>query len=451
LYVSGDTIVAISTANGLGAIGIVRVSGPLAFELCRTIFKSTELSSNKRGMFHGFFNDPQTQETLDEGLLLWMPGPHSATGEDVAECQVHGSPAVLQRLVSVLIQAGARPAEPGEFTYRAFQNGRLDLAQAEAVQSLVAAHGEQESKQALRQLTGGLTAFLKPVEERLKDLYLQIEARIEFPEDGIAPLVHGPFLGAVKELRSILKGLLESYSRGLVLRRGFNVALVGAPNVGKSSLLNALLGTSRAIVTHIPGTTRDVIEGEMHLSGIRVRLFDTAGLRETDEHIEAEGIRRSKKTMEEADLVLWVLDSTDPKSGLEESIPTKDDARVWWVYNKTDLANPPQGSTFPSERTMLVSCRTNDGIEALVRRLEGWVAQPTRSGDILLLQERHQLEVRRAEEALGRLECLVLGKQSLEIWAEETREALHALGRIRGLHLGKEAFEEIFSQFCIGK
>jgi tRNA modification GTPase len=451
LYQTGDTIVAISTAPGAGAIGIVRLSGPEAFDYSSLIFKTKKQIEKKRQMLHGIFVEPLTQEPIDEGLLLWMTGPKSATGEDTAECQVHGSPAVLSRLVEILVSLGARPAERGEFTYRAFLNGRLDLTQAEAVQALVASRGEQERKQALRQLTGGLSAFLEPIEEKLKNLYLQIEARLEFPEDGIPDLSKDIFNNTVQNCGKALHQLLDSYARGLVLKDGLTVAMVGAPNVGKSSLLNALLGTPRAIVTHLPGTTRDVIEGEIQLSGLKVRLFDTAGIRETTEQVEVEGVRRTRQTMEEADLVLWIMDASRPEEGLPEAIQKKSADNVWWIFNKSDLASEPAKNPFPVERTLTLSCLTRNGIDGLIQKLGQWALRPEWETGVVLLQERHQREIRTAVDALARLENLIQKNESMEIWAEETKEALLAVGRVRGKNLGKEAFEDIFSRFCIGK
>jgi tRNA modification GTPase len=305
MYELGDIIVAVATAPGEGGVGIVRLSGAGAIAMATRVYSGSRPIPQRRAFLHGTFCDPTNGETLDEGLLLVMPGPHSYTGEDVVEFHTHGSPAVLARLTALLVQLGARPALPGEFTYRAFRNGRLDLPQAEAVQALVSAHGEAARRQALRQLSGGLSVHLEPLEEKLKSLYVQLEARLEFSEDGLPPLDVPAYASAVSDCRETLKKLLDSYTQGRVLRDGLVVALVGAPNVGKSSLLNALLGSDRAIVMPQPGTTRDVVEGEMRLGGQRVRLFDTAGLRASQDPIEEEGVKRSRRVIEEADLVFW--------------------------------------------------------------------------------------------------------------------------------------------------
>lgn len=451
MYQTGDTIVAISTAPGMGAIGIVRLSGPEAIAWSARVGGVGMEGKSKRSFQRVLLRDPNRDETIDEGLLLWMPSPKSATGEDVAEIHAHGSQAVLRRLVELFVSLGARPAEPGEFTYRAFLNGKMDLTQAEAVQTLVASQGEQERKQSVLQLTGGMASHLEPVEESLKNLHLQVEVRIEFPEDGLAPIEKDSFLGQVRRCLVSLERLLDSYRSGRVLREGLSVALAGAPNVGKSSLLNALLGEPRAIVTHLPGTTRDLIEGHLILSGLRVRLFDTAGIRDTEEQVEAEGIRRAREAAREADLVFWVMDASRPEQGRGEALGYRDDPRVWLVHNKVDLAVPGTQVVFPGARTFHVSCLTGEGLDALRDGIESWAKGSVGDGGIILLQERHRREIQAAVDALHRLEDAVQEGQMLDLWAEDTREAILAIGRIRGRDLGREAFENIFSRFCIGK
>ncbi len=450
MYELGDTIVAVATAPGLGAVGIVRLSGPQALAIASRLWAAPSPLPPRRSLRFGSIQDPLTGDTVDEGLALVMPGPQSSTGEDVVELQVHGSPAVLAKLLALLTQAGARAALPGEFTYRAFRNGRLDLSQAEAVQALVAAQGEASRRQALRQLTGGLSAFLEPVEEKLKALYLQIEARLEFAEDGIPELDRPKFQRAWGECLNLLQKLLESYGEGRVLQEGLVVALVGAPNVGKSSLLNALLGRDRAIVTPIAGTTRDAVEGEMVMAGVRVRFFDTAGLRKSGDRIEAEGVRRSRKILEEADLALWVLDASRPLEGLVEAKDRLQDPKTWFLVNKVDLA-PPDLSGLPADRSLAVSCVSGQGLDELKGRLAVLAPGETASSDVVLTQERHRREIAKAVESLESLGGLMETREPWDKWAEELREAILAVGRVRGRDLPQEAFEEIFSRFCIGK
>src|SRR3984957_15216998 len=308
MYQLDDTICAIATPPGMGGIGIIRVSGPLAFKTGGLFLDASQLLEKKRRLLFQKFIHPQSKEILDEGLLLAMPGPHSYTGEDVVEFHLHGSPSLLAHLLELLIESGLRPADPGEFTYRAFLSGRLDLTQAEAVEELISAQGDASRRQALQHLTGGLAAYLEPLEEALKSLYLKIEARLEFSEDGIPPLDFEKFKQDVSGVKGRLQKLLESYQQGKILKNGLSVALVGPPNVGKSSLLNRLVGSNRAIVTPLAGTTRDVIEGQVLVKGVQIRFFDTAGLRSSLDVVEAEGIRRSQQLIEEADFIFWIID-----------------------------------------------------------------------------------------------------------------------------------------------
>ncbi len=455
MYHLEDTICAIATPAGVGGIGIVRASGEKAFPLAEKIFVSSHSLESKRQVLFGKFRSPSTGEILDEGLLLVLPKPHSYTTEDVVEFHAHGSPAVLERLMEALVSLGARPAEPGEFTYRAFLNGRLDLTQAEAVEALVSAQGEAARRQALRQLTGGLAAHLEPLEESLKSLYLKIEARLEFSEDGIPPLDLEKFKKQLEDIVAELRRLLESYPQGKVIRQGLTVALVGPPNVGKSSLLNSLLGTRRAIVTPLAGTTRDVVEGEILLKGVKVRLFDTAGIRQAQNEVEVEGIRRSRQVIEEADILFWVIDASNPQESLEEikrnDLPAE---RTWFLFNKKDLAKNDrswEGTGLDPKRSLSLSCQTKEGLDKVVERIEALIQTPIGSEDVVLTSARHLVETRNALESLDRLNGLIASSGAYELWAEELRAAALAVGRIRGRNLPATAFEEIFTKFCIGK
>ncbi len=455
MYVLEDTICAIATPAGVGGIGIVRVSGEKAFPLAKKIFVSSHSFELKRQVLFGKFGSPSTGEILDEGILLVMPKPHSYTTEDVVEFHAHGSPTVLEKLMEALVSLGARPAEPGEFTYRAFLNGRLDLTQAEAVEALVSAQGEAARRQALRQLTGGLAAHLEPLEESLKSLYLKIEARLEFSEDGIPLLDLEKFKKEAAAVEAELRKLLESYHQGKIIREGLAVALVGPPNVGKSSLLNALLGTQRAIVTPLAGTTRDVVEGEILLKGVKVRLFDTAGIREAQNVVEVEGIRRSRQVIEEADILFWIIDASNPQESLEEIKKNKLPAdRTWFLFNKNDLVKrgrPWESTGLDPKRCLSLSCQTKEGLDKVVEKIEALIQAPTVGEDVVLTSTRHLVEARNALDALDRLRGLINRKESYDLWAEELREAALAVGRIRGRNLPATAFEEIFTKFCIGK
>ncbi|HJT24938.1 MAG TPA: tRNA uridine-5-carboxymethylaminomethyl(34) synthesis GTPase MnmE, partial [bacterium] len=425
------------------------------FPIAQRLFVPQKPLDRRRQILFGKFRDPKTREVLDEGILLVMPKPHSYTTEDVVEFHLHGSPVVLERLMAVLVSLGVRPAHPGEFTYRAFLHGRLDLTQAEAVEAMVSAQGEAAQRQALRQLTGGLAAHLEPLEESLKSLYVKIEARLEFSEDGIPSLEREKFEKELGAVQAEVHRLLESYEQGKVLREGLALALVGPPNVGKSSLLNALLGTQRAIVTPMAGTTRDVVEGDIRLKGVKVRLFDTAGIREAQNVVEVEGIRRSRQVIEEADAVLWLVDAASPEESLGEiknaSLP---EGRTWYLFNKMDLVKvkePWKGTQLPSSRCLAVSTHTQQGLPQLLEKIEGMIQTPLLGEDMVLTSARHRREAQRAWDALENLKGLIKAKESYELWAEELREAALAVGRIRGRNLPATAFEDIFTKFCIGK
>ena len=457
MYQLEDTIAAIATPSGVGGIGIVRVSGDAAIPMAGQVFilKNAKPILRRRQVLFGTIKDPRTGEILDEGILLVMPKPHSYTTEDVVEFHVHGSPPVLEKLMEALVALGARPAEPGEFTYRAFLNGRLDLTQAEAVEALVSSQGEAARRQALRQLTGGLAAHLEPLEESLKSLYLKIEARLEFSEDGIPALDVGKFEKEVVAVQAELWKLIESYQQGKVIREGLSVALVGPPNVGKSSLLNALLRTQRAIVTPLAGTTRDVVEGDILLKGVKVRLFDTAGLQRASNVVEEEGIRRSRQVIKEVDILFWIMDCSEMKTSLNEWRKNKlPRDRTWILFNKKDLTKverPWVETELPPERCLSLSCLTKEGLEDVVKILENLVQSPLSAQEVVLTSIRHQEEAQKAFKALESLKGLMARKEPYELWAEELREATLALGRIRGRNLPASAFEEIFTKFCIGK
>jgi tRNA modification GTPase len=281
-------------------------------------------------------------------------------------------------------------------------------------------------------------------------MYAQVEARLEFSEDGLPPLDVPALVFSVSKCRDVLHRLLESYAQGRVLREGLVVALVGAPNVGKSSLLNALLGLDRAIVTSQPGTTRDVVEGEMRLAGQRVRLFDTAGLRISRDPIEEEGMKRSRQVIDEADLVLWILDASEPSAGFPEALNYKEDPRARFLVNKTDLRSDAS-FPLPSGKTVHLSCKTGEGVEKVRDVLSGALQEERGSSEVVLTQERHKREITQADGALGRLQDLMEKGNTQETWAEELKEAALCIGRVRGRNLPDDAFQDIFSKFCIGK
>jgi len=332
----------------------------------------------------------------------------------------------------------------------------LDLTQAEAVESLVSAQGDASRRQALKQLTGGLASHLEPMEELLKSLYLKIEARLEFSDDGIPPLDQPQFEEETAGVQAELQKLLDSYQQGKVLREGLTVAIVGPPNVGKSSLLNALLGTQRAIVTPVAGTTRDVVEGDIRLKGAKVRFFDTAGLRDTQNVVEVEGVRRSRQVIEEADLIFWMIDASKSEESLSQlktiSLPAD---RIWYLFNKIDLVEDKQPwkrtGQLPIEKCLGFSCVTQEGLFQVIEAVESFIQTPAGGEDVVLTSARHHQEVEKALTALSNLKTLMETRQPYELWAEELKAAALAIGHIRGRDLPSKAFEDIFTKFCIGK
>ena len=457
-----DTISAIVTAPGEAGVGIVRVSGPLAQNVGEALFcsasgrKLAELPSHYAS--YGKVVNPVDGAMVDEVLLLVMRAPHSYTREDVVEIQCHGSHVSLRRILALTLSCGARLAEPGEFTKRAFLNGRLDLTQAEAVMDVIRAKTEASLRLAVRHLEGGLAAAIRAERERLLALIAHIEALLDYPEEEIEEVsaqqaADGAALAAAK-----LQHLLDTADQGKVLREGLATVILGKPNVGKSSLLNALVRTQRAIVTDVPGTTRDVIEEYVNLRGVPLRIIDTAGIRETEDIVEKLGVERSRQMLEEADLVLVLLDTSRPLSTEDKEVLTLLGAQKSLVLlNKSDL--PPLWgeeeirTLAPGQQVLRISLAAASGLEeleeAIVQQVycgaasqgEGLLAVNVRQEALLQQAVRHLQEVGIAAAAGMPLDCLSI----------DLRAAWTLLGEITGDTVGEDMITEIFSRFCIGK
>ena len=457
-----DTISAIVTAPGEAGVGIVRVSGPLAQNVGEALFcsasgrKLAELPSHYAS--YGKVVNPVDGAMVDEVLLLVMRAPHSYTREDVVEIQCHGSHVSLRRILALTLSCGARLAEPGEFTKRAFLNGRLDLTQAEAVMDVIRAKTEASLRLAVRHLEGGLAAAIRAERERLLALIAHIEALLDYPEEEIEEVsarqaADGAALAAAK-----LQHLLDTADQGKVLREGLATVILGKPNVGKSSLLNALVRTQRAIVTDVPGTTRDVIEEYVNLRGVPLRIIDTAGIRETEDIVEKLGVERSRQMLEEADLVLVLLDTSRPLSTEDKEVLTLLGAHKSLVLlNKSDL--PPLWgeeeirTLAPGQQVLRISLAAASGLEeleeAIVQQVycgaasqgEGLLAVNVRQEALLQQAVRHLQEVGVAAAAGMPLDCLSI----------DLRAAWTLLGEITGDTVGEDMITEIFSRFCIGK
>ena len=449
-----DTIVAIATPPGVGAIGVIRVSGPQAIDRAAALLRLAQArdlrSARPRTLYRARVVEPGTGSEIDEALIAVMPGPRSYTGEDVVEISGHGSPVTLGEIVRILVAGGARLAEPGEFTRRAYLNGRLDLVQAEAVALLIGARTERAGRLAARQIAGALSAELNAVREAALNLIAGLEVALDFPEDevGVSPV---EALARSEEMSAQLGRLSEDARRGRDVQEGLSVMLAGAPNVGKSSLLNALLGRDRAIVSALPGTTRDLLEGSVVVEGVPVRLMDGAGLGQPRHSIDAEGMRRSAQAVATSDLVIVVLDRSRPLTAADREVLrlTSGRERVL-VGNKSDL--PSEWSEETAE--CACSALTGMGLAELQGRLEMWVKQRTAAdaeegGVVASLRVVEQLD--RGRTALDRATLALRAGLPLEVVLVDLREALLALDQTLGIEADDALLDRIFATFCVGK
>lgn len=442
----GETIAAIATPPGRGGIGVVRVSGPKSRPIVAAIAGTVPVP--RHAAFASF--RAANGELIDQGLVLFFEAPHSYTGEDVAELQGHGGPVVMRELLRRCVELGARIAQPGEFTRRAFLNDRLDLAQAESVADLIDASSTEAARSAARSLAGEFSRRVHALVAGLIDLRAHVEACIDFPEEEIDPADRTAQAAKLAALRSSLDTLLEEARQGAVLREGLTVVLIGPPNVGKSSLLNRLAGEDIAIVTPIPGTTRDYVRATISLDGVPVHLIDTAGLREARDEVERLGIERTWRAIEGAGAAL-LISSPDHPSADDGSIAKRlpPSMAVARVENKVDLSGGKPGlAASPDAPTIRVSAKTGAGIEALRRWLldtAGW--KPHGEG-LFVARERHLIAL---EEARERLQAATHSSQAFELTAEELRLGQQALAKITGEVTADDLLGEIFSRFCIGK
>lgn len=453
MFSTSDTIVAIATPAGRGGLGVIRISGPDAPQIAADLvgrdkpFKARHATFARIDVASGF------SRTGDQVVITVFPNPHSYTGEDVAEISAHGSPVVLASLLRRAMAAGARLAEPGEFTLRAFLNGKLDLVQAEAVADLIDAVTPLQARAAFDQLEGTLTAAIGAIERDLFDVIAKLEASLDFPDEGYH------FVGAAEARASLaaitarLEQLLEQSARGRLVREGAQVAIVGAPNVGKSSLFNALLNTKRAIVTAIPGTTRDMLTERADIGGLSLVLIDTAGVRETSDVVEQEGVARTRDALGVADLVLVVLDRSREMTGEDRGIlaETSDQPRVV-VLNKSDLA------AVVTEPGVAISARTGAGLDDLIAAIADVLnggGNPAGLSDMrdqpTVTNVRHTALLERARAAILRAIAALEGEVSEEFPLLDLQEAAHALQEITGRRTSDDLLHHIFAKFCIGK
>jgi tRNA modification GTPase len=459
----GDTIAAIATAPGSGGLAVLRVSGPGAIPVAGALLAGGEPLDRApdHSLTYAWAHWPgRPDQRIDEVVAAVFRAPRSYTREDVVELSCHGGPLTAQRLLEALIAAGARFALPGEFTLRAFLNGRLDLAQAEAVADLIQAETQAARELALSQLAGSLSRRLSEIEERVADAAAEVEARVDFAEDvgglEVPPHVREAISGALGDLDALLEGSVWARA----VREGLQVPIVGRPNVGKSSLFNVLLGEDRAIVASSPGTTRDRVSESVEIAGVRVKLSDTAGIRGDAEPIERLGIERARSALRESRVAIWVLDSSEPLSAEDLAVADAlEDRRVLVAFNKCDREgrldrHAALGRLRASQwRAVEVSAITQIGLESLrlgLADLAGAGSNGMRGGPVAA-HPRHVESLGRARAALARAACVAGAGERGEIVALEMRDALEAIGEVTGRRASEELLDRIFSRFCIGK
>src|SRR3989338_1554068 len=489
-----DTISAISTPPGEGGIGIVRVSGPASISIAKKIFTTPKGESlngvESHKLIHGYIKDPDTRKNIDEVLLAVMHSPKSFTGEDVVEISCHGGSLPLNKILSLTIKSGARLAEPGEFTKRAFLNGRLNLLQAEAVIDIIKSKSDTALESAMNQLQGGLAKQIASIRNKLIDILAEIETDIDFPEEDIEFKNKLEFKKGLESVLTEIGQLVDSYRYGKIYREGVSVVIAGRPNVGKSSLMNALLNEERAIVTSIPGTTRDTIEEGLNINGLTIKIVDTAGIRESEGFVEQEGIKRTQKAIEGAGLIIFLLDGSEglreEDQDLIKEIKQKNKP-VIIAINKIDVISATEGTEdtenyknlnivytcpvesavkneFPNENIVKISALKNIGLDELRNQIFDIITPPSspplQGGEkrgvvtpegIFITRERHRELLSKAHDSLSKAVDAIKQNLSSEFIAADLRLSLDSLGEITGETYTEDVLDRIFQEFCIGK
>ena len=455
-----DTIAAISTAQGTGGIGIIRISGEKAFDIASRIYRGNkdfvELKSHT--INYGKVINPVNEDTIDEVLVSKMKKPNTFTREDIVEINCHGGTVVLKRILETVINEGARLAEPGEFTKRAFLNGRIDLSQAEAVIDIINAKTTESTKAAVSQLEGKLSKRIKAARSKLIELIAHIEVTVDYPEHDIEEITGEKVYQGIQDIREKLKNIVQGFEKGRIIREGITTVIVGRPNVGKSSLLNELAGKNKAIVTDIPGTTRDIIEEYINIKGIPVRIVDTAGIRETEDVVEKIGVEMARKAVENADLIIVMLDVTQGISNEDlEIIKNTEGKRIIILINKIDLAEEDKVRKFEGmlegKTIIKTSIKNEVGVEELENRIANmfFEGQLNLENEVLITNIRHKnlidMSLRSIEDASQAYE----GGMPLDCITIDVKNAAEYLGQITGESISEDVMHEIFSRFCIGK
>lgn len=438
-----DTIAAIATAHGAGGVGIIRISGKKALEICQKLTSKTP-----QARYASFAKFVYKEQQIDEGLCLYFPAPNSFTGDDVIELQAHGGVVVLNMLLSAVLECGARMAEPGEFSQRAFLNGKIDLVQAEAIADLISSTTEKAAKAAQQSLQGQFSEKIQTILIDIIELRVWIEAAIDFPEEEIDFLADKKQQEKLISLKTKVSKLLAQAQQGEILNKGIMVGIVGQPNVGKSSILNLFTKNDTAIVSDIAGTTRDVIKESINIEGVPVTIIDTAGIHFTEDKIEQEGIKRAKKILEQADVLLQVVDAS---KNIEEQTQQFDDlvftGKKIIVLNKTDLSETNKTLS----NAVLLSAKTGNGFETLEKRVLELMGHEQSNESVFSARQRHIHHLQNTEESLATAEINFIQNHAGELVAEDLRIAQENLSYITGEFSSDDLLGEIFSSFCIGK
>jgi tRNA modification GTPase len=453
MFQQDDTIVALATPSGSGAIGVIRLSGPEAISITQQVFKGKDLSKQASHTIH-FGTIKDGEQIIDEVLVSLFIGPHSYTKEHVVEISTHGSSYIIQKIIRLLISKGARAAKAGEFTLRAFLNGQLDLSQAEAVADLIASDSQASHQLAIQQMRGGFSTQLQQLREELIHFASMIELELDFAEEDVEFANRDDLKALILKINAVLHKLIQSFEQGNVLKTGVPVVIAGWPNVGKSTLLNTLLNEERAIVSEIAGTTRDTIEDELTIKGIVFRFIDTAGIRDTQDTIEAIGVERTHEKMKQAKLILYLVSPDQPKEVIEEQLLGLEKATIPFliILNKADMLNESQEEVFNQIPLIRLSAKEKTGIEELKKAiLEKIQLHNITADEVLISNTRHLEALQKTECALTNvlhnLDTLVTS----DFISSDIKQALYYLGEITGLVTTDDLLENIFSKFCIGK
>ncbi len=456
-----DTICAVSTAPGVGGIAVIRVSGPDSLRIVDSVWRGKRLDEVKSHTAHLGTIVDEKGEPVDSAVATVFRAPASYTGDNVVELSVHGSSWIQRETVQLLVRMGCRIAEPGEFTRRAFAAGKLDLAEAEAVADVIASSSRAAHRLAMTQMRGDFSKRLETLRDRLLELASLLELELDFSEEDVEFASRDKLMSLAEEIHSVVSRLASSYSTGAVLKEGVPVAIVGATNAGKSTLLNRLLGDDRAIVSDIHGTTRDVIEDRVEIGGVLFRLIDTAGLRDTTDVVESLGIDRTVRQIDKAAIVVWVIDPTSSKETITDTwerirLHLSDSQKLIILLNKSDLAtttaiDPTTLEGWRNAETLRISASTGDGVDRLCQSLIDGSGVNSWQGEVMVTNARHYEALTRALDSIDRVRHGLADGLSGDFIAQDVRETIHHLGTITGAITTTDIHSTIFSRFCVGK